>query len=43
MEIYILVLVMVMVLTDLWSGVTKAKKSGVIYGFRRTIEKTACV
>lgn len=40
----IYILVLVMILTDLWSGVTKAKKSGVIrssYGFRRTIEKIA--
>lgn len=40
----IYILVLVMILTDLWSGVTKAKKNGVIrssYGFRRTIEKIA--
>lgn len=38
----IYILVLVMILTDLWSGVTKARKAGVIrssYGFRRTIEK----
>lgn len=40
----IYILVLVMILTDLWSGVTKAKRNGVIrssYGFRRTIEKIA--
>jgi len=40
----IYVLVLIMIFTDLWSGVAKARKSGVVrssYGFRRTIEKTA--
>lgn len=40
----IYILVLVMILTDLWSGVSKAKRNNVIrssYGFRRTIEKIA--
>lgn len=40
----IYILVLIMILADLWSGVSKARKTGVIrssYGFRRTIEKTA--
>lgn len=40
----IYMMVLVMILADLWSGVAKAKKKGVIrssYGFRRTVEKTA--
>lgn len=35
-------LILVAILADLWSGITKARKSGVIrssYGFRRTVEK----
>ena len=40
--IYILVFLAIMV--DLWSGISKAKKRGVLrtsYGFRRTVEKSA--
>lgn len=38
------ILVLFMVAADLWSGISKAKKNGVIrssYGFRRTVEKIA--
>lgn len=38
------ILVLFMVAADLWSGIAKAKKNGVIrssYGFRRTVEKIA--
>lgn len=35
-------LVLVAILADLWSGITKARKAGIIrssYGFRKTVEK----
>jgi len=38
------IMVLVMILTDLWSGVRKAKKKNIIrssYGFRRTVDKVA--
>lgn len=36
------ILILIAILADLWSGISKAKKNGVIrssYGFRRTVEK----
>lgn len=38
------IMVLVMILTDLWSGVRKAKKKNIIrssYGFRKTVDKIA--
>lgn len=40
----IYILVFAMILADLWSGVAKARRRGIIrssYGFRRTVTKTA--
>lgn len=39
----IYILVFAMILADLWSGVSKAKRRGIVrssYGFRKTVEKT---